>query len=87
MIKKNCKVLVNSLVVSHFNYCNSLYYGLPNILLSPLQTVQNTAAHLISCVKRSSHITPVLKKLLWLPVEYHLQFKILLQMYKTACGL
>ena len=63
----NCKVLVNSLVVSHLYYCNSLYYGLPNILLSRLQRVQkvqNTAAHLIiSCVKRSLHITPVLKEI------------------------
>ena len=65
----------------------SLYNGLPNILLSQLQRVQNTAAHLISCVKRSSHVTLVLKKLHWLPVEYCLQFKILLQMYKTANGL
>ena len=30
--KKNCKVLANNLISSYFNYCNSLYYGLPNIL-------------------------------------------------------
>ena len=83
--EENCKLLANSFVV--LNYCNSLYYGLPNILLSRLQRVQNTAARRISCVKRSSHITPTLKKLYWLPVQYRLQFNILLQMYKTAYGL
>ena len=66
--EENYKVFVNNFVVSHLDYCNSLYYGLPNILLSRLQRVQNTAACLISCVKRSSHITPVLKKLHWLSV-------------------
>ena len=67
--EENCRVLVISLVVSHLDYCNSLYYGLPNILLPQLQRVQNTAACLISCVKKSSHITLALKILHWLLVE------------------
>ena len=61
--EENCKVLANSLIISHLDYCNSLYCGLPNILFSRLQRIQNTAARPISCAKRSSHITPVLKKL------------------------
>ena len=51
-ILMQCKVLVNSRVVFHLDYCNSLYYGLPNILLSRLQRVQNTAACQISGIKR-----------------------------------
>ena len=84
--EENCKVFIKSLIVSYLDYYNSLYYGLPNILLSRLQRVQNTAARLISRVKRSSHITPVLKKLHRLPVQHRLQFKILLQIYKTTYG-
>ena len=37
--EKNCKSLVNSLIISHIDYCNALYYGLPDFLLYRLQRV------------------------------------------------
>ena len=40
---ESCKVLVNSLVISQLDYCNSIYYGLPSYLILRLQRVQNTA--------------------------------------------
>ena len=79
-------MLVNSLVLSQLDYCNALYSVLPNSLLSRLQKVQNTAARLTLRVKRSAHITPVLMKLYWLPVEYRVKFKILLQTFKVVNG-
>ena len=33
------------------------------------------------------HITPILRNLHWLPVEYNIQFKILLLTYKALNGL
>ena len=84
--ESNCKILVNSLIISHIDYCNALYFGLPDRLLYRLQRVQNTAARLVSCVRKSAHITPILMKLHWLPVHYRLKFKILLQMYKVVNG-
>ena len=81
---ETCKMLVNSLVLSQLDYCNALYSGLPNSLLSRLQKVQNTAARLTLRVKRSAHITPVLMELHWLPVEYRVKFKILLQTFKVV---
>ena len=81
-----CKILVNSLVLSQLDYCNALYSGLPNSLLSRLQKVQNTAARLTLRVRRSAHITPVLMELHWLPVEYRVKFKILLQTFKVVNG-
>ena len=83
---ETCKVLVNSLVLSQLDYCNALYYGLPNSSLLRLQRVQNTAARLVSCVKKSAHITPVLVDLHWLPIEYRLKFKILLHAFKVVNG-
>ena len=31
--RKNCKLLVNSLIISHIDFCNGSYYGLPDYLL------------------------------------------------------
>ena len=59
------KGLVNALVISHLDYCNSLLYGLPSYELSKLQRVQNTAARLIVGARRSDHMTPILRDLHW----------------------
>ena len=42
------KMLVNSLATSRMDYCNGLLYGVPMTTLKKLQTVENTAARLIS---------------------------------------
>ena len=76
------KRLVNALVISHLDYCNSLLYGLPSYELSKLQRVQNTAARLIVGARRSDHMTPILRDLHWLPIPARLEFKILLLTYK-----
>ena len=78
----SCKMLVNNLIISHLDYCHALYHGLPDCLLNQLQSVQNTAARLISCIRKSAHITPVLIKLHWLPVQHCVEFKILMQVFK-----
>ena len=78
----SCKMLVNNLIISHLDYCNALYHGLPDCLLNQLQRVQNTAATLILCIRKSAHITPVLIKLHWLPVQHRVKFKILVLVLK-----
>ena len=66
----SCKMLVNNLIISHLDYCNALYHGLLDCVLNQLQRVQNTAATLVSCIRKSALITPVLIKLRWLPVQH-----------------
>ena len=78
-----CRTLVQANVTSRLDYANSLYYGLPNTLLSRLQMVQNTAARLISLSSRRDHITPILMQLHWLPVEQRLKYKVLLYTFKA----
>ena len=69
---------MQALVLCHLDYCNSLLYNLPDSQLGKLQIVQNSAARLITGQKKSSHITPTLEQLHWLPVHYRILFKILL---------
>ena len=71
------KSLVNSLVTSRLDYCNALLYGVPKTILNKLQNVQNTAARVVTRTSRFSHITPILKELHWLPIQYRVQYKIL----------
>ena len=80
------KSLMNSLVTSRLDYCNSLLIGTPRYILNKLQNVQNTAARLISRTPRFSHITPVLKELHWLPVEQRVEYKILTFVHKALHG-
>ena len=71
---ENLKLLVNALVISRLDYCNSILNGLPKRKLDKLQRVQNTAARLITGTKQYDHIKPALQKLHWLPVESRIIF-------------
>ena len=85
--KENLKLLVNALVISRLDYCNSILYGLPKQDLDKLQRIQHTAARLITGTKRYEHIKPALRKLHWLPVESRIIFKVLLITFKIIHGL
>ena len=52
LTNKNLKLLVNALVISRLDYCNSILYGLPKRELDKLQRVQNTAARFITETKQ-----------------------------------
>ena len=56
-------------------------------MINELQTIQNAAARIVTFRKKTDHITPVLRKLNWLPVQYRIIFKILLLVYKGLNGL
>ena len=79
-------VLANSLVSSRLDYCNSLFYGLPDCSIHRLQRVQNSLARVVlPFVKRQHHITPALQKLHWLPVKKRiLSSKLLLSHSKLS---
>ena len=74
-MKKNCKLLVKMFIISRIDFCNAFYYGLRDRLLHRLQKVQNTAARLVSCIHKFSHIALILIKLHLLPIQKRLKLK------------
>ena len=83
-LDKRClQTLVNSMVMSRIDYCNSLYIGLPNYLLRKLQTIMNRSARLIYSLPPRVPTTRYLIELHWLPVKARIEFKICLEAFKT----
>ena len=68
-------------MLSPVDYCNSLYYGLPNFLFAKLQRIMNSATRLVF---RLSPSTPTLylKQLHWMPIRQRIVFKILLYAHR-----
>ena len=78
--------LTHDFVSSHLDYCNSFFSGLPHSYLLSLQRIQNTVARLVNLSRKSEHITPILRSLLWLPIHHRITFKVLLLTYKILHG-
>jgi len=81
-LNKNC-LLVQALVISRLDYCNSVLYGLPASTLQPLATFLHCAAKLIKNLSPCDHVTLTLRELHWLPIPTRINFKIYLLMYRV----
>ena len=57
------KILIQAFINTHLDYCNSLYFGIADGLMSRVKSVQNAAARLITGVRLCDHIMPVLRQL------------------------
>jgi len=64
LTREAAQMLVQSLVITRLDYCNSLLAGLPASAIKPLQRIQNAAARLVF---NFSHVTPLFRVLHWLP--------------------
>ena len=80
--EKTAAMLFISLVLSQLDYCNSLFYGITREQVHKLQLIQNVCARIIKLSPPRAHISPVLKELHWLPVNFRINFKILCVVYR-----
>ena len=75
------RVLVQALVISRIDYCNSILAGLPAVTIHPLTTVLHAAARIIKDIPHRDHITPAMRNLHWLPIPARVTFKLCSLMY------
>ena len=81
------RLLVQSIIISRIDNCNSLLYGILARSTSKLQKLQNACARLIYGKKRRDHVSPLFHELHWLPVQKRIVFKILLLVFKFYLNL
>ena len=70
-VQLNC-----SFVVSRLDYYNSLLINITSDQMYRLQKIQNHAAKVVLFKSKHEHVTPLLKKIHWLPVKERILFKI-----------
>ncbi len=58
-----------------------------NLTKIVLQIVQNAVARVLTRLRRYDQITLILQSLHWLPIKFHISYKILLLTYKALNGL
>jgi len=68
------------------DHCNSLLYGISENLMRRVQSVQNAAARLLTGARRRDHISPVLRRLHWLPVRRRIDFNLACLVHLSLAG-
>ncbi len=80
------EMIIHAFVSNRLDYCNSLFTCLNNTSLNHLQMVRNATAELLTKSPKRYHVTPILMSLHWLPVNFRIQLKILVIVYKALQG-
>ena len=81
------KIIVQGLVISKLDYCNTLLLGTSGHQLSRLQMIQNMGCRVIRNLKKNDHVSNAMKEIHWLKVQEWIQYKVLVTMYQCVNGL
>ena len=76
--------LVQTLVMSHLDYCNSLLVGISVDLLNKLQVVQS--ARVVCRLRKCDHLSHVRKKLHWLRISERIHYKVAVITFSVLNG-
>ena len=91
MLSKELKTqLVHSFILSRIDYCNICLYGIKKGEIYQLQKLLNSVVRFIFNLtgdRYRDHITPYLKELHFLPVEYRITYNVALMTYKCMNNL
>jgi len=78
--------LVCAFILTRIDYCNSLFAGLPDSALAPLQRVLHAAARFVGGLQPRDHVTATMMKLHWLPVRQRITYKLCCLMHGVVHG-
>ena len=70
------KTVVQPLILSKLDYCNSLLVGTPECHLSQLQHVQNMACRVVCNLRKYDYVSALMYSLHWLRVRECITYKI-----------
>jgi hypothetical protein len=87
LTERQMRILIQSVILSAIDYCNSLYFGCHSSVINQLQTIQNRACRVIFGLKKRESVQQKLQELHWLKVKERIEFKFLLLIYKAVNGL
>ena len=79
---KSAQLIVQALVLSNIDYCNSLLAGSPQYQLDKLQHIQNMSCQVICNIRKHDHVSSAMKNLHWLKIPERITYKLCLLMYK-----
>ena len=71
-----------SLVLSHLDYINGIFAGAADLVINKLQRVRNFATQVTFNQNKNYSSIKALFELQWFPIRAHINFKILLIIYK-----
>ena len=76
------KIIIQALVLSKLDYCNSLLAGSAKYQLEKLQRVQNMACRVVNNLRKYDHISDSLMGFHWLRMREHIKYKIVCLVYR-----
>ena len=80
--QETTKILVQALILSKLDYCNSLLLGTPQYNIAKLQRIQNMSCRMIYQLPKHSTINTYLAQLHWLKIQEQITYKVATIMYK-----
>ena len=84
LTKEATQIVIQALVLSKLDYCNSLLLGAPDYNIRKIQRIKNFADRIVFNRSKYDHTTPLFISLHWLPVCECIVFKIAVFMYKCT---
>ena len=75
------------LVISHLDYANALYAGLPNVDIKKLQRIRDIATKIVTQRGKYDCSTAAWKALHWLPIRQRINFKVCTLVFRSLHGM